>query len=155
MTRVSAGVTVARAGRSTSGYRTVRCERWSEAASRGDLCYTVCVDGYLAHYSWVQRSGSHPSQRPGCLCLLEAVSSGFTTSEQWSAPEEENLTCNLERIVNDHFEEGYCTAFIYTSRENIAAQKGILRAGFGLVATLGALRVGSHYYRTGHANQGQ
>src|SRR3989442_7269151 len=26
---------------------------------RGDRCYTVCLDGRLAHYSWVQRSGSH------------------------------------------------------------------------------------------------
>ena len=57
--------------------------------------------------------------------------------------------------MNDHFAEGYCTAWIYTSREDIASQKGILRAGFGLVATLGALRVGSHCYRIGRAYQGQ
>lgn len=123
---------------------------------RGDLCYTVCVDGYLAHYSWVQRSGSHPITEAG---LSVPVGSGefwiYNVRTVERARGKRILPATLERIVNDHFEEGYCTAFIYTSRENIAAQKGILRAGFGLVATLGALRVGSHYYRTGHANQGQ
>jgi hypothetical protein len=123
---------------------------------RGDRCYTVSVDGHLAHYSWVQRAGSHPITEAG---LFAPVGSGEFWIYDCRTVERARgrgiYPATLERIVNDHFEEGYCTAWIYTSRENIASQKGIFRAGFGLVATLGALRVGSHYYRMGHANQGQ
>lgn len=123
---------------------------------RGDRCYTVCVDGRLAHYSWVQRSASHPITAAG-------VSVPIGSGEFWIyncrtvdwAKGRRIYPATLERIVNDHFAEGCCTAWIYTSRKNIASQKGILRAGFGQVATLGALRLGSHYYRIGRAYQGQ
>jgi hypothetical protein len=116
----------------------------------GERCYTVCIDGRLAHYSWVQRSGSHPITKAG---VSVPVGSGEfwiynCKTAEW-AQGRGIYRAVLERIVNEHFEAGYCTAWIYTSRENIASQKGILRAGFGLVATLGALRVGSRYYRIG------
>jgi hypothetical protein len=119
---------------------------------RGDRCYTVCVDGRLAHYSWAQRSGSHPITEAG---VSVPVGSGEfwiynCRTAEW-ARGRGIYPAILERIVNEHFEAGYCTAWIYTSRENIASQKGILRAGFGLVTTLRALRVGSHYYRIGRA----
>ena len=123
---------------------------------RGDRCYTVCVDGRLAHYSWVQRSGSHPITEAGASV---PVGSGefwiYNCRTVERARRKGIYSATLERIVNDHFEEGYCTGWIYTSQENIASQKGILRAGFGLVATLVALRVGTHYYRIGRSHQGQ
>ena len=123
---------------------------------RGDVCYVVFIGDRLVHYSWVQRSGSHPIPGAG---LSVPVGSGEFWIYHCRTVEHARgkgiYPATLERIVNDHFEEGYCTAWIYTTRENIASQKGILRAGFGLVATLGALRVGSHYYRMGHANHGQ
>jgi RimJ/RimL family protein N-acetyltransferase len=123
---------------------------------RGDLCYTVCIDGHLAHCSWVQRSGSHPITEAG-------VSVRVGSGEFWIydcctpawARGQGIYPATLQLIINDHFEAGYCTAWIYTSRENLASQKGILRAGFGLVGTSVALRVGSRYYRIGRANRGQ
>lgn len=123
---------------------------------RGDACYVAFLGGRLAHYSWVQRSGSHPITEAG-------VSVPVGSSEFWIyhcktvgwARGRRLYPATLERIVNDHFAEGYSTAWIYTSIENIASQKGILRAGFIQVATLRALRVGSHYYRIGQASQGQ
>lgn len=123
---------------------------------RGDRCYTVSDDDRLVHYSWVQRTGAHRITEAG-------VSVHVGSGEFWiydcrtleRARGKGIYPTTLERIVNDHFQEGYHTAWIYTSRENLASQKGILRAGFGLVATLGALRVGRHYYRLGHAYQGQ
>jgi RimJ/RimL family protein N-acetyltransferase len=123
---------------------------------RGDRCYTVCIDGRLAHYSWVQLSGAHPITEAG---VAVPVGNGefwiyHCTTVDW-ARGRGIYPATLERIVNDHFEAGYHTAWIYTSRENIPSQKGILRAGFAQVATLGSLRVGSHYYRMGRTNQGQ
>jgi RimJ/RimL family protein N-acetyltransferase len=123
---------------------------------RGDLCYVASCDGRMAHYSWVQRSGSHPITEAG---LIVPVQSGefwiydCLTVEwargKWIYPEA------LERIVNDHFRAGYGTAWIYTSRRNVPSQKGILRAGFGRVAMLRALRVGCHYYCVGRPNPGK
>jgi RimJ/RimL family protein N-acetyltransferase len=119
---------------------------------RGDRCYTVCADGRLAHYSWVQSSGSHPITEAGLSLPVESgeiwiydCRTGDRVRGQGIYPE------TLKRIVNDHFAAGYHTAWIYTRRENIASQKGILRAGFGLVSTLSALRVGNHYYRLGQS----
>lgn len=121
---------------------------------RGDRCYTVCLDGCLAHYSWVQRSGSH-------LITEAGTSAPVAKGEFWIyhcrtaawARGRGIYPSTLSRIVRDHFDAGYSTAWIYTTRENVASQRGILRAGFGMVATLDALRVGGHYYRLGRANQ--
>ena len=123
---------------------------------RGDLCYTVHIDGRLTHYSWVQRFGSHPITEA-------AVSVPVESGELWiydcrtadRAKGKRIYPATLERIINDHFAQGYRTVWIYTTRENIASQKGILRAGFGQVATLSALRVGSRYIRLGRVDQGQ
>jgi hypothetical protein len=121
---------------------------------RGDRCYTVSLDGRLAHYSWVQHTGSHPITEAG-------VSQPVGPDEFWIfhcrtagwAKGRRLFPATLERIVSDHFAEGYKTAWIYTSCENIASQKGILRAGFAHVATLRSLRVGRHYYEVGQPDQ--
>ena len=117
---------------------------------RGDLCYTVWIEGRLAQYTWVQRSGVHPITEAG-------VSVPVGDGEFWLYNGRTAVwtrgkgihPATLARIVTDHFGAGYCTAWVYTSRENIASQKGIVRAGFGLVATFDALRVGSHYHPIG------
>lgn len=123
---------------------------------RGDLCYTVRVDGRLAHYSWVQRSGSHPITEAAETVPVESGEFWIYNCRtvDW-AKGKRIYPATLERIINDHFAESYQTAWIYTTRENIASQKGILRAGFEQVATLSALRVGSRYFRLGRADQGQ
>jgi hypothetical protein len=123
---------------------------------RGDCCYVVRSDGRLAHYSWVQRSGSHPITEAG-------LSSTVGTGEFWiyncrTADWARGLRIYpsvLVRIVNEHFAQGNHTAWIYTSSANIASQKGILRAGFVQVATLRALRAGTHYFRISPKYQGQ
>lgn len=122
---------------------------------RGDVCYLASLDGRRAHYSWVQRSGLHPITEAG---VSVPVGNGalwiyHCRTAEW-ARGRRIYPATLRRIVNDHFAKGYSTAWIYTSKENIASQKGILQAGFGLVATLRALRVGSRYFRLGKADQG-
>jgi RimJ/RimL family protein N-acetyltransferase len=122
----------------------------SHRLQRGDLCYLAFLGDRLAHYSWVQRSGSHPITRAG-------VSVPVGSDEFWiySCRTAEHARgkgiypATLERIINDHFEQGYRNARIYASRENVASQKGILRAGFRLVAKFTAFRFGSHYYSIG------
>jgi len=124
--------------------------------NRGDLCYVAYLDGRLAHYSWVQRSGLHPITEAGMSVLVGSNEFWIyhCKTVEW-ARGRRLYPATLERIVKDHFSEGYSTAWIYTSRENLPSQKGILRAGFVPVETLDGLRVGSHHFRIGRANQGQ
>jgi hypothetical protein len=117
---------------------------------RGDHCYTVDVDGCLAHYSWVQSSGTHPITEAG---VRAAVRYGefwiyHCRTADWIRGKR-IYPVVLQRIVNEYFDNGYHTAWIYASQENIASQKGILRAGFNQVSDLAALRVGIHYRRIG------
>jgi hypothetical protein len=121
---------------------------------RGDVCYLAFLGDRLAHYAWVQRSGSHP-------VTVAGVSVPIGSGEFWIyhcrtvdwAKGKRIYPATLQRIVNGHFAEGYATAWIYTSRENIASQKGILRAGFIQVSTLSALRVGRRHFRLGRADR--
>jgi hypothetical protein len=127
-----------------------------ERLRRGDQCYTVCLEGRLAHYSWVQRSGSH-------LIAEAGMSVAVTDGEFWIydcrtadwALGRRIYPATLARIIGDHFLAGYSTAWIYTSRENIASQRGILRAGFKPAAILRSLRVGTRYFHLSRTDQGQ
>jgi hypothetical protein len=121
-----------------------------ERLRRGDRCYTVFIDGRLAHYSWVQRSSSHPITEAGVSVPVDngAFWIYHCQTAEW-ARGRGLYPSTLERIVRDCFSDGDCTAWIYTAKKNIASQKGILRAGFGLVTTLHALRVGSQYFALG------
>jgi hypothetical protein len=123
---------------------------------RGDLCYVAFLGGRLAHYSWVQRSGTHPITEAGMSVPIESGDFWIyhCRTVEW-ARGNGIYPATLERIVDDHFGAGYRTARIYTARKNIASQKGILLAGFDLVETQDAFRVGTHFYRLGRADQGQ
>jgi hypothetical protein len=121
---------------------------------RGDRCYTVSLDGRLAHYSWVQRSASHPITEAGLSVPVGAGEAWIyhCVTVDW-ARGRRIYPATLQRIVRDCFAEGDHTAWIYTSTQNIPSQKGILRAGFGLVATLDAVRMGSRYLPIGRRNE--
>jgi hypothetical protein len=115
--------------------------------ARGDLCYGGYIDGRLAHYSWVQRSGLHRIHEAG---LSETVAPGefwiyHCRTAEW-ARGRGIYPATLARIVGDLFDSGDKAAWIYTTRENISSQKGIARAGFQQVKTLPAVRFGGHYY---------
>jgi len=125
-------------------------KKGQERLRRGDRCYTVSIDGRLAHYSWVQRSASHRITEAGVSVPVErgAFWIYHCQTAEW-ARGRGIYPSTLEHIVSDCFAEGDCTAWIYTSKQNVASQKGIERAGFGLVTTLHALRMGSHYFPLG------
>jgi len=125
-------------------------KKGQERLRSGDRCYTVSIDGRLAHYSWVQRSASHRITEAGVSVPVEkgAFWIYHCQTAEW-ARGRGIYPSTLERIVSDCFAEGDCTAWIYTSKQNVASQKGILRAGFGLVTTLHALRMGSQYFPLG------
>ena len=121
-----------------------------ERLRRGDVCYTVSMDGRLAHFTWVQRSGWHPIREAGVTVPVE--SGEFWLYNGWTAAWARGkgiYVATLKHIIDDHFDQGYRTAWGYTSQANVTSQKGIGRAGLEMVATLRALRVGSHYFAMG------
>ncbi len=126
-----------------------------ERLGRGDCCYTIFVDGRLAHYGWVQRSGLH--------CITEAaISLTVEKGEFWIyhartaewARQRGFSKATVRRMVKDHFEAGYSTGWVYASKENKASRRSVEGAGFALAAIITALRVGGRYFRLRQVNQG-
>jgi hypothetical protein len=121
-----------------------------ERLRRGDRCYTVSIDGRLAHYSWVQRSSSHPITEAGVSVPVDNGAFWIYHCQTATWARGQGLyPATLERIVQDCFAEGDCTAWIYTSKRNVASQKGIRQAGFDFVTALNAFRMGSQYFPLG------
>lgn len=121
-----------------------------ERLHRGDVCYTASLDGRLAHYSWVQRSGSHPITDAGAFVRIARGDFWIYDCEtlEW-ARGRGIYAATLVRILNDHFRIGYSTAWIYAPVQNRASRRGIQRAGFNSVATVRALRIGRRFYCLG------
>lgn len=113
---------------------------------RGDLCYVASIGVRLAHYSWVQRSGSHAITEAGVSVPVETGAFWIydCRTAEW-ARGKGLYPATLRRIVAEHFETGYSTAWIYTTRQNVASQRGIMRVGFRQVLTLPAFRLGHIY----------
>jgi hypothetical protein len=121
-----------------------------ERLRRGDRCYTVSIGGRLVHYSWVQRSGVHPITEAGIPVPVRDGEFWIYNCRTSDLARGKGIyPATLDRIVRDCFDQGCHTAWIYTSLENAASQKGILRAGFRQADTLRALRVGSRYFALG------
>jgi hypothetical protein len=114
---------------------------------RGDLCYVARADGRIAHYSWVQHTDFHPIEPAG-------IGADVAAEELWIyhcrtadwAKGRRIYPCTLSRILRDYMQRGFWRAIIYTTRSNIASQKGILRAGFKQDGVLRAFRLGDHYF---------
>ena len=116
--------------------------------ARGDVCYCGVLAGVLVHCSWVQKSGSHPVTSAG---LVENILPGefwiYNCSTVKWARGRNVYPYTLSMIVADCFRQGFRTARIYTTVENVASQKGIVRAGFSLTESKRSIRFGQHYRR--------
>lgn len=129
-------------------------EECRERLARGDACYAVFADGELAHYSWVQRAGAHPIDAAGIEVPIQPGDLWIYNCRTANAHRGKGLYPHvLRRIVDDHFASGYACAWIYTSDDNVASQKGILRAGFTPWETRRAFRLGSKVMRLGSRDQ--
>jgi RimJ/RimL family protein N-acetyltransferase len=133
----------------------VICEVWPEnidemrsRLQEGHLCYVAFLDGRPVHYSWVQRAGVHN--------ITEAATSLVVApGEFWIyhcrtvefAKGKGIYPTVLTHIVRDHFADRYVRGRIYTEDENVASQRGILKAGFRPEIQMRALRVGLLRFR--------
>jgi hypothetical protein len=129
-------------------FRGVDLEQCRTRLERGDSCYTVTVDGRLAHVSWVQSSGVHWLRDAGFSVNVQ--SGHFWIYHCITTPWARGRGLypqTLVHICRDFAARGAKTAWIYTSKGNIASQKGISRAGFRQIADFPAIRFGDHYLR--------
>jgi hypothetical protein len=100
---------------------------------RGDRCVTVHLKGRLAHVSWVQTDGEHRIFDAG-------KRSTVCPGDYWI------YHCHTEQYARGHHlyplvltiilrqmnSAGFKRAWIYTTKDNVTSQKGIVRAGFKL-----------------------
>jgi RimJ/RimL family protein N-acetyltransferase len=120
---------------------------------RGDLCYMLSLDGRVAHYSWVQRSGGHLVREAGRS--IEVAAGELWIYDCWTAAwarGKKLYPATLTHIIEEHFRAGYKTAWIYTTEENIASQNAIRRVGFDVVATFIAFRIGERFLPLGRTD---
>ncbi|MBV8757234.1 MAG: hypothetical protein JO257_08175, partial [Deltaproteobacteria bacterium] len=113
---------------------------------RGDDCYVGWVGKDVAHYSWVQHRGIHPITSAGTSVEIAPATFWIYNCHTAHAHRGRRLyPRTLQRIANESFAAGATEGWIYTSADNVASQHGVFRAGFQVVDTLRALRVGQHY----------
>lgn len=116
----------------------------------GDACYVAYLNGSLVHYSWVRRSGVQAIPEAG---YDHTISPGeFWIYHCWThgrARGQRIYPCVLMEIAAYEFRSGLATAWIYTTEDNIASQRGIQRAGFQPAFTRRAFRTGSRMWKIG------
>jgi len=118
-----------------------------EAQRKQSQCYGAWLSGRLVHYSWVQVSGSHSILEAGRS--IDIKPGEFWIYECRTSPSARGLGIYpyvLTVISHDHLRNGG-EGVIYTMEDNVASQRGILKAGFQLKETLRGLRIGSRHYR--------
>jgi hypothetical protein len=98
---------------------------------RGDACYLAFLAGRLCHFAWVQVRGIH-------VIADVARSETIAPGELWiyhcrtaeSARGRRVYPRVLAHILATHRERGFRSAWIYTTLDNTASQRGITAAGF-------------------------
>jgi len=120
---------------------------WAARLGNDNLCYCALRSGLLVHYTWVQTSGRHRILRAGRykqICAGE-----FWIYECWTSIASRGLGIYpsvLSRVVCDLLDRGWQEGVIYTTPQNVASQRGILKAGFRYDRTFRSIRLGRHYF---------
>lgn len=147
-----AGLTVARLLREqmpqlSEVYSSFEVSELDEPQRQQSRCYGAWLVGHLVHYSWVQSDGSHRIAEAG---RRVGVSSGdFWIYDCRTSPSARGLGVYpyvLTFILREYFKNGCRKGIIYTTEDNVASQRGILKAGFQLKETLRGLRIGRRYF---------
>ena len=113
-------------------------------------CYAAFLTGQLVHYSWVQASGPHKILEAGRS--IDVAPGEFWIYDCRTIPSVRGMGIYpfmLARIARDQFEQGAQEGLIYTTKENLASQAGIRKAGFTMIKTMRGLRIGQHFRSLG------
>lgn len=124
----------------------VSLDRMYRRLRRGDKCYSVFIDGKIAHYEWVQTQGWHYIQPAGRWWHMACgqLMIYHVRVADW-ARGNRLYPYGLTYTLREYARQGYDQAWIYTTASNTASQKGIERAGFQFVEGYRALVLGEWY----------
>jgi hypothetical protein len=121
-------------------------EECARRVESGDRCYAAWIGDDLAHYSWVQRTGSHALEAAGIDLPVANGEIWIYNCRTAVAHRGKGIyPKTLQHILDDAFAAGVTCAWIYCADRNIASKHGIERAGFVKTGTLRALRIGSYF----------
>ena len=125
----------------------VPLEKMRQRLHDGHHCYAVFVEGRIAHYQWVQLSGWHNIQQASRRFLLGEKESVFyhVRVAEWARGHFLSLYAYTQALKL-YRSMGHKTAWVYTTRDNIASQKGIERAGWVFHEGYRALKFGEQAF---------
>ena len=118
----------------------------SHSQRQNSQCYAACLAGEFVHYSWVQKTGLHNILEAGRK--IEIATGEFWIYDCRTSPSARGFGIYpfvLTYISREHFDGGYREAVIYTTKQNLASQAGILKSGFTMTETMRGLRIGQQY----------
>jgi RimJ/RimL family protein N-acetyltransferase len=125
-------------------------ERWRA----GDVCYLAYLEDRIVHHSWVKSRDVQPVMEADLRLPVKAGE--FWIYHCWTAEAARGkriYPCVLAAILQEYFALGFTCGRIYTSRKNLASQRGIQTAGFHYTSSQYALRVGSRWHRLSAVNR--
>jgi hypothetical protein len=110
--------------------------------ARGDTCYVAYLCGRIAHFAWAQRSGRHwiadagrtVDVLGGHLWIYHCLTAEWARGHRIYPA----VLSHVVRTARLEFRE----IWIYTTADNVASQRGILRAGFQMLGQLDAFAIG-------------
>jgi hypothetical protein len=121
----------------------VDLDEMARRLERGEECYGGWLDGRLAHYSWVQSSGVHDVTDANRRVEVQPRELWIYHCRTASWARGRNLYPSaLGTILHDATRKARTRAWIYTTKDNVPSQRGIVRAGFVMDRTMRSIALG-------------
>jgi hypothetical protein len=125
----------------------VPLEQMRKRLANGHRCFGVFVEGRIAHYLWLQIGGQHhvqPAGRDIQLAEHDAMLYHVRVAE-WAQGKYVSVYGYTQALLHCR-QLGCRTAWVYTTRDNLASQKSIERSGWVFDHGYRALRLGQELY---------
>jgi len=107
---------------------------------RGDTCFVADYQGQAVHYSWLQVDGVHPIQPAGRSRAVAPAEAWIFDCRTVESVRGKNIyPFVLTQILRTLRSQAFACAWIYTSHDNIASQRGIAKAEFQITHRLHCL----------------
>jgi len=114
-----------------------KMDQFLQRDKRGDLCFVATHNGQMLSYAWLQTSGIHPIQPAGRSLPVKAGEAWLFDGGTAVWARGNNVYSFLLNSMFRYLQtQAFNCAWGYTTRSNIASQKGIVKAGFKLTARL-------------------
>ena len=112
-------------------------QQFQHRFQRGDTCFVANHKGQAVHFSWFQIEGIHPIQPAGRSRMVASAEAWIFDCRTVESARGQNIyPYVLTKILRSLQSQAFTCAWIYTSRDNVASQRGIAKAGFRITQRL-------------------